>query len=101
MDSTTFTILVALAAGRRNAAAIHDDLHGSASGRGVPVATFYRRLAAALEAGWIVGHEEAASGRGRPGRKYELTEIGTAAMRTEARRLQRLAGLALGDEASR
>jgi len=101
MDSTTFAILVALVAGRRSAPAIHQELQDANGGRSIAVATFYRRLNAALTSGWIIGHEESAAGRGRPGKRYSLSAAGTAAVRAEAHRVRRLAELALRDEAPR
>ena len=101
MDSTIFAILVALAEGRRSASTLLESLEATGGGRAIAVATFYRRLNLALDSGWVAGHEEGVSGRGRPGKQYALTEAGGAAMRAEAHRLQHLAGLALRGEASR
>lgn len=66
-----------------------------------PVATFYRQVRRAQEAGWIevVADVDAAEGPGRPGRVYRVTEAGRRAARAEARRLRRLADLALASGA--
>ncbi|NKB88322.1 MAG: hypothetical protein GKS06_08890 [Acidobacteria bacterium] len=100
METTTFAILVALADGGHTAAVIHDALEES-SGAATPVATFYRRLHALVDSGWIVAREDPSSGRGRPGKRFELTDDGIEAMRAEALRLQRLTRTALRSEATR
>lgn len=98
MDATTFGILLALAGGQKSATTVHDQLLAEKDAPGVPVATFYRRLNAAIQSGLILGEDDHATSRGRPGKLYALTAAGTEAMRAEARRLQRLAGRALGNE---
>jgi DNA-binding PadR family transcriptional regulator len=98
LDPSKFSILVALAVAPQNAAEIHQQL--AESPRGVPVATFYRRLSALLKAGWIAAGDDDTDGPGRPAQRYSLTDSGRAAMRAEAKRLRHLAGVALGDEAS-
>lgn len=99
MDSTIFAILVALRHGACTAPLLLERLEEDIGmGDSVPVATFYRRLKATLGLGWVLATDDEPAGPGRPGKRYALTDAGRSAARKEARRLQYLASLALGDE---
>jgi DNA-binding PadR family transcriptional regulator len=63
-----------------------------------PIASFYRGLKKALEAGHLEILETADAGkRGRPPKRYRITRAGRASLETEARRLGRLARFALAE----
>lgn len=62
-----------------------------------PLASFYRALKKALDEGALeILPPEEAGRRGRPRQRYRLTRSGRSALSSEARRLGRLAKLALG-----
>jgi DNA-binding PadR family transcriptional regulator len=62
-----------------------------------PLASFYRALKRALDEGYLeILTPEDAGRRGRPRQRYRITRSGRAALTAEARRLGRLAKLALG-----
>jgi DNA-binding PadR family transcriptional regulator len=62
------------------------------------IASFYRDLKRALDAGWIELVEPGDSeGRGRPARLYRLSRAGRATLRAESRRLYQFASATLGD----
>ena len=62
-----------------------------------PLASFYRALKRALDDGYLeILYSEEAGRRGRPRQRYRITRSGRTALAAEARRLGRLAKLALG-----
>jgi len=62
-----------------------------------PLASFYRALKNALDEGHLDILDPADEGRrGRPPQRYRITRSGRIALAAEARRLGRLAKLALG-----
>jgi len=62
-----------------------------------PLASFYRALKIALDEGHLEILDPAEEGRrGRPRQRYRITRSGRTALAAEARRLGRLAKLALG-----
>ena len=100
MPETTFHVLLTLREGALQAPAILDRLRTLPGSHATPsLAAFYRCLKSALDEGWleIVGSD--ASGPGRPRQIYSLTPFGSRAVEKEARRLQSLAALALGEPA--
>lgn len=60
-----------------------------------PVASFYRALKKALDAGHVETVATMEGKRGRPAQTYRITRSGRAALEAEARRLGRLSRLAL------
>lgn len=96
MHEIEFAILATLKAGDRHAGALLDRLEESEATRGKPsLASFYRYLKTAVDAGWIEVAGNEAAGAGRPRQVYRITSAGLAAVEAEARRLRDLAGLAL------
>jgi DNA-binding PadR family transcriptional regulator len=62
-----------------------------------PLASFYRALRSALDDGYLeILEPEGAGRRGRPRQRYRITRSGRTALAAEARRLGKLAKLALG-----
>jgi len=62
-----------------------------------PLASFYRALKRALDDGYLeILEPEDVGRRGRPRQRYRITRPGRTALATEARRLGKLAKLALG-----
>jgi DNA-binding PadR family transcriptional regulator len=62
-----------------------------------PLASFYRALKRALDDGYLdILDPEDAGRRGRPRQRYRITRSGRTALAAEARRLGKLAKLALG-----
>ena len=100
MDTTTFAILVSVMQGAESAGEILDVmLQVSKQRRKAPLASFYRTLKRAMEAGWLHAGEVApAGGRGRPSQVYRITRKGENAVRAEAGRLQHMATLALAPD---
>lgn len=97
MDINTFAILVSVMQGAESAGEILGAmLRVSKQRRKPPLASFYRTLKRALDAGWLQAGEVAAAGtRGRPSQVYRITRKGERAVRVEADRLQHMATLAL------
>lgn len=100
MDTTTFAILVSIMQGAESADEIRDAmLRVSKQRHKPPLASFYRRLKRALDAGWLnidgAGH---AGKRGRPSQMYRITRKGESAILAEADRLQHMATLALAPD---
>lgn len=60
------------------------------------IASFYRGLNKAADAGYLqILEAEEPEGRGRPRQRYRITRAGRSSLEAEARRLGRLAKLAL------
>jgi DNA-binding PadR family transcriptional regulator len=102
MDTITFAILVSVMQGAESAGEILDGmLRVSRQRRKPPLASLYRALKRALEAGWLELDQAAPAGnRGRPSQVYRITRQGEKAVRSEAGRLQHMASLALTPEIS-
>jgi DNA-binding PadR family transcriptional regulator len=97
MDTTTFAILVSVMQGAESAGDILGAMPRVSKQRGKPpLASFYRTLKRAMDAGWLQADQASpAGGRGRPGQVYRITRKGENAVRSEAGRLQHMASLAL------
>lgn len=97
MDTTTFAILVSVMQGAESASEILDSMQRVNKQRSKPpLASFYRTLKRALDAGWLKVAESAPAGsRGRPSQVYGMTKKGEKAVRAEAGRLQHMASQAL------
>ena len=98
MNETMYRVLLALRSGDQQAPDILDALR-EAGGDAPSLAAFYRSLKNGLDEGWMEIAGNDASGPGRPRQIYHLTTFGRRALDKEARRLQALASLALGDAA--
>lgn len=65
------------------------------------LASFYRSLNKAVDAGYVrILDASEPSGRGRPRKRYRITRSGKAYLESEARRMERLARLALSERKS-
>ncbi len=97
MDTTTFAILVSVMQGAESAGEILGAMLRVSKQRRKPaLASFYRTLKRALEAGWLqTGEVASAEGRGRPSQVFRITRKVENAVRAEAGRLQHMATLAL------
>ena len=93
-----FSLLVTLKAGAATASDILEAMRQSPppGGRTPAVASFYRTLKRALEAGYVedIGASPASGQAGRPGQTFQITEAGKRAMRAEAARLGALVAAA-------
>jgi DNA-binding PadR family transcriptional regulator len=91
--------LISLLSGLQDGAASTQDLLARVAdraGQTPAIASFYRDLKRALDAGWIeVAEQGEPEGRGRPGRVYRLSRSGRATLGTESRRLYQLASSTL------
>ncbi|MGH9325015.1 MAG: PadR family transcriptional regulator [Vicinamibacteria bacterium] len=101
MSPVSFQILLALKDEPRDAEGVVSRMRELGAASEPPLASFYRALKRALDAGHLQIVETAASAsdegrRGRPRQSYRITRSGRAALETEARRLGKLAKLALG-----
>ena len=92
LTPAVFHVLLALAEGPLHGYAIMKRVEED-SGLSMGPGTIYGSLDRLKEAEWV-GTVEAADGDARLGRSFELTPSGREALRTEARRLSRLADLA-------
>ena len=97
MDTITFAILVSVMQGAESAGEILDGVPQVSGRRSKPpLASLYRALKRAMEAGWLQVDQAAPAGsRGRPSQVYRITRKGEKAVRSEAGRLQHMASLAL------
>ena len=100
MDTMTFSILVSVMQGAESAGEILDGvLRVSKQRRKPPLASLYRAIKRAMEAGWLQVDQAAPAGsRGRPSQVYRITRKGEKAVRSEAGRLQHMASLALAPD---
>jgi DNA-binding PadR family transcriptional regulator len=100
MDTTTFAILVSVMQGAESAGDILGAMPRVSKQRGKPpLASLYRTLKRAIDAGWLqVDHAAPAGGPGRPSQIYRITRQGEKAVRSEAGRLQHMASLALSPD---
>jgi DNA-binding PadR family transcriptional regulator len=95
-----FTLLASLKGGVASASAMMETMRAAdPNGKAPAVATFYRALKRAMEAGWIelCGSTAEPGQAGRPGQSYRLTPGGRRVLRGEATRLAELVALALDD----
>lgn len=81
-------ILAVLADGPLESGPVLDRIRDVAGEAAPSLPTFYRRLKAAVDEGWIevLDDPPRPSGPGRPPRRFRLTESGRRTARTEARR---------------
>jgi len=94
MDRTTFLILACIVAEPRSASAIRDETARSSGGKRAPIASFYRALGRAHDAGWLeVRVEPGPSSGGRPPQTYRITAAGHRAIEAEAEQMRGLADL--------
>ncbi len=92
-----FHVLLALKEGPLDAERIVARMRESGSEKDPPLASFYRALNKALDDDHLeILPPEDEVRRGRPRQRYRITRTGRAALTAEARRLGRLAKLALG-----
>ncbi len=101
MNMTVFSVLVSLMQGAESASEILATMRDlDADGRAPALASFYRNLKRALDAGWLEVTGETPSGpsAGRPRQTYRMTPKGREAVRAEAARLRHMAGLAMGED---
>lgn len=97
MNEILFQVLLQLKDGALDAEAILESMAREKPGFEVPaIASFYRALKKASDAGYLAVEKIESEGRGRPRQRYALTRAGRAALETEARRLARLAEAVLG-----
>lgn len=97
MNETLFQVLLPLKDGALDAESIVESMKGEEAGFEPPaIASFYRALKKASDAGYLAVEKVEAEGRGRPRQRYALTRAGRAALESEARRLARLAEAVLG-----
>lgn len=102
MSPLLFQILLSLRDEPRDAEEIVLRMHELGETKEPPVASFYRGLKRALDAGYleIVKAGRSPKGVGRPAQRYRITRSGKASLAVEARRLGRLAELALADSSA-
>ena len=103
VKEVVFQILLSLKEEAQDAEGILAHIHRVSGASAEPaIASFYRALKKGSDAGYLLIEEPDASERlGRPRQRYRITRAGRSALRAEARRLERLAELALSDSASR
>jgi len=92
-----FALLLVLSRGPRHGYGLMQELKGGTAGERwvVGPATLYRTLKDLERRGWICGSAGPADVSGGPPRRnYALTEAGRAVAAAEARRMERLVGLA-------
>lgn len=99
MTSKIFQILLCATEEGRTAADLLSCMDGLEGASVPPIATFYRDLKRAEEAGWIEVEEASQEqlGPGRPAHVYRLTPAGHTARHEEALRLRMLAANVLSD----
>jgi DNA-binding PadR family transcriptional regulator len=97
LKPVVFEILLALAEGRRHGygiiQALRDRAHAGGRGGRIETGPLYRHLRRLLESGLIAERDEPPSGTADDERRtayYELTTLGRAVLRAEARRLSEL-----------
>jgi DNA-binding PadR family transcriptional regulator len=92
-----FHILLGLRDEPLDAEGIVSRMRGSGQESEPPLASFYRALKKALDEGYLeILPPDDEARRGRPRQRYRITRTGKSALTAEARRLGRLAKLALG-----
>lgn len=103
MSPLTFHILLSLRDGPSDAEGIVLRMQAFSGEEDPPLASFYRSLKRALEEGTIAIAKPPPGEvrRGRPPQRYRITPAGEVALSAEARRLERLAALALDEPRSR
>ena len=97
MNEIVFQILLGLREEARDAEGILEAIRLVGGKKAEPaLASFYRGLKKAADAGYVtILARGPGESRGRPRQRYRITREGRAALRIEARRLGRLASLAL------
>jgi DNA-binding PadR family transcriptional regulator len=96
MQLPIFQILLGLLEGPATASDLIDAIARLDEGREPSLATFYRQLSQAEQAGLIAIKEKASPpSPGRPSQRYRITSTGRKAAQNEARRLQRLANVVI------
>jgi DNA-binding PadR family transcriptional regulator len=105
MNAIGFAILLGLKDDPRDAEGILVRMRELGEEEEPPIASFYRALKKAVDAGHVeivdAAAETAEGKRGRPPQRYRITRSGKTSLAAEARRLGRLAGLALSGRESR
>lgn len=97
MSPILFHVLLGLKDEPQDAEGIVSRMHALGHETEPPLASFYRALKKALDEGYLeILAPEDAGRRGRPRQRYRITRSGRTALAAEARRLGRLAKLALG-----
>ena len=97
MSPVVFHILLGLKDEPRDAEGIVSRMRELGRESAPSLASFYRALRTALDEGLLEILDPAGEGRrGRPRQRYRITGAGKDALAAEARRLGRLAKLALG-----
>lgn len=97
MHPLTFQILLTLKEEPQHAEGIVRGIESLSGGPEPPLASFYRSLKKAIDDGAIeIVETRSDARRGRPPQRYRITSAGRAALSSEARRLAKLAALALG-----
>jgi len=97
VSPTLFHILLGLKDGPQGAEGIASGMRALGREAEPPLASFYRSLKRALDDGYLeILEPEEAGRRGRPRQRYRITRSGRTALAAEARRLGKLAKLALG-----
>lgn len=99
MQPLTYRVLASLAHGDGDGNQLLERLRDLDPDGEPSLPTLYRALREAVERGWVeISEIEDPTGRGRPPRRYRLTDAGMRAAREEGERLRDLAALALGDD---
>ena len=97
MNPTLFHVLLGLRDDPQDAEGIVSRMRTLGRETEPPLASFYRALKRALDDGYLeILDPEEAGRRGRPRQRYRITRSGRTALSAEARRLGKLAKLALG-----
>jgi DNA-binding PadR family transcriptional regulator len=97
VNPVLFHILLGLKDDPQDAEGIVSRIRALGQEKEPPLASFYRALKKALDEGYLeILDAEDAGRRGRPRQRYRITRWGRSALAAEARRLGRLAKLALG-----
>jgi DNA-binding PadR family transcriptional regulator len=105
MNALGFGILLSLKDDPRDADGVLQRMRELREDDEPAIASFYRALKRAVEAGHVevldAAGETEEGRRGRPPQRYRITRSGKTALAAEARRLGRLAELALSGRESR
>lgn len=99
MSPLLFNILLSLKDEPQDAEGIVSRMGELGRDQEPPLASFYRALKKALDEGHLeILHPAEEGRRGRPRQRYRITRAGRSTLAAEARRLERLAKLALRAE---
>lgn len=100
MHLNALRLLVVLRRGDCDAGEMLDRMRQMDADTAPSLPAFYRCLKDAVDAGWVrIAGSEPADGPGRPRQIYAIAPAGLRAAEAEARKLGRLAALALGSPA--